>query len=33
LTLEAMVDGMVEIFRADNPRFDELRFRKACNGD
>jgi hypothetical protein len=24
-------DGLVETFSKENPRFDEARFRKACN--
>lgn len=27
----AMEDAFVEFFRNDNPRFDEKRFRQACN--
>lgn len=35
--LEAVVDKVVDIFveffQADNPRFDEARFRDACKSD
>jgi hypothetical protein len=27
-----MKDAFVEFFRGDNPRFDEQRFRAACEG-
>lgn len=29
--LNQVLDGLVAVFRADNPRFDEKRFRAAVN--
>lgn len=28
--VNSMVDGLCKIFKAENPRFDEARFREAC---
>jgi hypothetical protein len=30
LVIMRVVDNLVESFKADNPRFNESRFRKAC---
>ena len=27
---DAFVDGLIEVLKVDNPRFDERRFREAC---
>jgi len=29
---EALVDGFVHMFQADNARFDAARFRASCKG-
>ena len=29
---ESMINSLVEMFKRDNPRFDENRFRAACAG-
>jgi hypothetical protein len=29
-TLSDFVEKIIEVFKLDNPRFDETRFRKAC---
>jgi hypothetical protein len=31
LISSSMEDGFIELFQDDNPRFDEERFRFACN--
>ena len=31
-TWERLVDKLVALLQADNPRFDEQRFRQACKG-
>lgn len=30
LVAEVLQDVFVKLFRGDNPRFDEFRFRRAC---
>lgn len=30
--VEVMITSFIEFFAADNPRFNEDKFRKACHG-
>jgi hypothetical protein len=33
VAMNAMEDSLVELFKADNPRFDEDKFRQASKGN